>query len=181
MLGSVQPEKVSAMLLELQTWELLSYVVTVFGLPYAIFMYLNDQRREQQNEDEEMYQRLADEYADFSKLLIENADLRLMTGGVPDSSFTPEQRERRTVIFDMLVSLFERAYIIVYEEKMNAQSQRLWATWDDYIRFWCARPDFRAELPALLSGEDPDFGNYIRRVVKEVAPPSSLPAPSLSP
>ncbi|HMN67662.1 MAG TPA: hypothetical protein PKC28_03905 [Bdellovibrionales bacterium] len=150
-------------------WEVASYVVTVVGFPFAIGVFIWERRRERQNEDEEIYQRLSEEYAKFSELLLENADLRLMTGEGRSSSLTPEQSERRTILFDLLLSLFERAYILVYESNMNEQTKRLWASWDDYIRFWCAREDFRELLPELLSGEDPDFDAYIRRVAAEVA------------
>ncbi len=147
----------------LQVWELASYVVTVVGLPYAIVMFALDNYKERQLENEELYQALAEEYAKFGNLMIENADLQLMTGGVPDANLNAEQRERKTVIFDMLVALFERAYILVYEEKMDKQTKRLWATWEDYIKFWCQRDDFKRALPGLLVGEDPDFSGYIRK------------------
>jgi len=151
----------------LEVWELLSYVVTVVALPFGIFVYLWDQRRERQNEEEEIYQRLSDEYADFSKLLLENSDLRLLSAELAGELYTAEQLERKKIIFDILISLFERAYILVYEENMSKQTQRLWASWEDYIRFWCHRHDFRAALPELLSGEDPDFGGYIKRIAGE--------------
>jgi hypothetical protein len=147
----------------LQAWELGSYVVTVIGLPFAIFIFVLENYKERRLENEELYQKLAEEYAKFANLMIQNADLQLMTGGVAEAGLTPEQRERKKIIFDMLVALFERAYILVYEEKMDRQTKRLWATWEDYILFWCRREDFRAALPALLAGEDPDFSGYIRR------------------
>lgn len=50
-------------------WELLSYVVTVVGLPVAIFTFWREQRKERENEDEETYQLLSDAYADFLKLV----------------------------------------------------------------------------------------------------------------
>ena len=61
------------------------------------------------------------------------------------------------MLFEILVSIFERAYILVYEERMGRQSARLWSTWEDYMRAWCRRGDFREVLPQLLEGEDPDF------------------------
>lgn len=149
-------------------WEVASYVVTVVALPLGIGVFIYEQRRERQNEEEEIYQRLSDEYAEFSKLLLENADLGLLTQAPVKRDLSPEDFERRSVLFDILISLFERAFILVYEDKMNDQNKRLWASWDDYIRFWCAREDFRAALPNLLQGEDPDFGNYMHRVLKEV-------------
>jgi hypothetical protein len=147
-----------------QAWEVASYVVTCIGLPGAIVMYAIENYKERKLENEELYQKLAEEYAKFANLLINNADLQLMTGNVPDSQLSPEQKERKKIIFDMLVALFERAYILVYEDKMDKQTKRLWATWEDYIKFWCRRADFCQELPELLVGEDPDFSGYIRKV-----------------
>lgn len=147
----------------LQSWELASYVVTALGLPYAIIAFLHQSYKERLLENEELYQALAEEYAKFAQLLIANADLQLMTGNIPENQLNAEQKERKKIIFDVLVALFERAYILVYEEKMDRQTRRLWATWEDYILFWCQRDDFRKALPALLVGEDPDFSAYIRK------------------
>ena len=146
-----------------QMWETASYIVTVFGFPFAIFMFALENYKERVLENEELYQKLAEEYAKFANLLIQNADLQLMTGAVADNALSPEQKERKKIIFDMLVALFERAYILVYEEHMDRQTKRLWATWEDYILFWCKREDFKKALPELLVGEDPDFTGYIRK------------------
>ena len=37
----------------LEVWELLSYVVTVIGLPLALFTFWQEQRKECENEEEE--------------------------------------------------------------------------------------------------------------------------------
>lgn len=147
----------------LQMWEMASYVVTVVGLPYALIIVMIDNFKERQLENEELYQKLAEEYAKFANLLIQNADLQLTTGHVPEDRLTPEQIERKKIIFDMLVALFERAYILVYEDHMDKQTKRLWATWEDYIKFWCKREDFKKALPELLVGEDPDFTAYMKK------------------
>ncbi len=136
-----------------------SYLVTVIGLPLAIFVFIWEQRRERRNEDEELYQRLADEYADFLKLVLENSDLQLRSRTAV--VLTDEQRERRMVLYELLVSLFERAYILVYDRHMNRQQRRLWQSWEDWIGEWMQREDFRALLPELLRGEDPDFVEHI--------------------
>ncbi len=146
----------------LETWELLSYIVTVVGLPFAIAVFLWEQRKERQVDDEELHQRLAETYADFLKLVLDNADLRLLRNLPDEAKFTEEQKERRYALFGILVSIFERAYVMVYEPGMNRQRRRLWQTWDDYIQEWCARADFRAALPGLLRGEDPEFADYVR-------------------
>lgn len=153
----------------LEKWELASYVVTVLAVPFAIFVFYLEQVHERLNDQEEIYQRLSDEYADFSRLLIQNSDLQLMSRDAERISLSAEQLERKKIVFDILIALFERAFILVYEENMNKQTQRLWASWDDYMRFWCARRDFRDSLPELLTGEDPDFGVYIRKIAGSYA------------
>lgn len=146
-----------------QKWELASYIVTVVALPMAIFVFYWEQRRERQNEEEAIYQKLSDEYAVFLQLLLENADLQLISKEIANDQLTMEQMERKKIIFDILISLFERAFILVYEDKMTKQTARLWASWDDYIQFWFKRKDFKALLPEMLVGEDPDFVAYINK------------------
>jgi hypothetical protein len=151
--------------------EALSYLVTVVGLPFGIWVYLHDQRKERKNEEEEVYVRLSDQYSAFLALVLKNADLQLTTRTTPAQPFTAEQIERRSVLFEILIALFERAYILVYETDMDAQELRLWASWEDYMREWCRRPDFREALPRLLSGEDPDFSAYLQNLATQEAAP----------
>jgi hypothetical protein len=152
----------------LETWELLSYVVTVVGLPFAIAIFIYEQRKERENEEEATWQQLSDAYIDFLEVALANPDLKLRSQ-TSTPALTDEQRERMLVIFDMLISLFERAYLLLYEEGMSEKQRRRWHSWDDYMREWCGREDFSARLPELLRGEDPDFSTYILRVADEEA------------
>lgn len=152
--------------MNLETWELLSYIVTVFGLPAAMFVFIYEQRQERLNEEDEVYQLLSDNYQDFLKIVLENPDLRLF-GSEPTTDLSGEQEERRLIIFSMLISLFERAYLLLYQPPLNRLQQRRWASWEDYISEWCARADFRDALPHLLRGEDPEFISYIQKVVEQ--------------
>jgi hypothetical protein len=151
----------------LEWTELLSYVVTIVGLPLAIYVFLMEQRKERQAEEEAIHQRLSDEYNDFLKLVIDNADLQLLSRESEGArqELSGEQRERKQAIFGILVALFERAYILVYEEDMDKQRRRLWQSWEDYMRDWCKRRDFREALPELLEGEDPDFARHFFRLM----------------
>ena len=152
----------------LQWAEALSYLVTVFGLPLAILVFLYEQRRERRNEQAEIYQRLSDEYTGFLKLVLDNPDLQLLRKGAPDQPLSDEQNERKLAIFNILISLFERAYLLVFEERMDQQTQRLWLSWEDYMREWCLRQDFRDALPELLRGEDEDFRAHIQNIADAV-------------
>ena len=152
----------------MQWLEALSYLVTIIGLPLAIGVFIYDRRRDRQNDEEEIFLRLSDEYADFMRLVIDNADLHLLSPAAK-GELSEEQLERKHALFAILVSLFERAYVLVYEERMSRQQARLWQSWEDYMHEWCARQDFRAALPPLLHGEDPGFVATIRRIAETTA------------
>jgi hypothetical protein len=78
-----------------------------------------------------------------------------------------DKLERRRAIFGVLVSLFERAYVPVYEENMVKQRRRMRRSWDDYMREWVWRADFRDALPAGPEGEDEEFTRYISELLNE--------------
>ena len=156
----------------LQVWELLSYIVTVFGLPLAIIFFLVERRKEQEKDEEEIYLLLSDAYADFLKLVLGNPDLRLLSHAATPN-LSEEQQERMRAILEILISLFERAYLLQYEERMSVSERRRWLSWEDSMREWCRRDDFRSLLPELLRGEDPDFAAHIRRLAAEETAPAA--------
>ena len=147
-------------------WEVASYVVTVVGLPLAIVVFFLDQRRERRNEEDEVYQLLSNAYNDFLRVVIDNPDLRLRSQtATPDLS--AEQQERMLVVFDMLISLLERAYLTAYSDDMDAARRRRWNSWEDFMREWIRRDDFYQRLPELLRGEDPQFADYMRALAQD--------------
>jgi hypothetical protein len=147
-------------------WELASYIVTVIGLPAAIAIFLFEQRKERANEEDEVYQLLSNAYNDFLKVVIDNPDLHLRTKE-PTRDLTPEQRERMLAIFDMLIALFERAYLTAWSPDMTPAQARRWNSWEDFMREWIRRDDFYFRLPELLKGEDPEFADYVRRLAAD--------------
>jgi hypothetical protein len=146
--------------MSLEAWELISYVVTAIGLPGAIVVFLFEKKKERDDREDEIHQNLSDNYQEFLRTALENPDLKLFsTEETP--ALTDEQRERMLIIFSMLISLFERAYILMHERSMSRTQARRWASWEDYMREWCQREDFRLCLPKLLPGEDDEFVAYI--------------------
>src|SRR6201984_2115520 len=140
------------------------YLVETFALPFAILVFVFERRKERIADQEELYQRLSDEYTNFLKLVLDNADLQLLSKQAPIRDLSEEQKERRLALFGVLGALFARGYLLGSEERIDKQTKRLWSSWEDYMREWCQRPDFRKALPQLLEGEDPDFRKHIERI-----------------
>ncbi|WP_293778652.1 hypothetical protein [uncultured Oxalicibacterium sp.] len=153
-------------LFEAAFWEVSSYVVATLGLPFAIFLFLHEQRKERDAEDEAAYQSVQDAYNAFLKIVLDNPDLRLRST-TASMHLSDEQHERMLIIFEMLVALFERAYLVAYQPNLSGAAQKRWHSWDDYMREWCRREDFYLLLPQLLRGEDEEFAAYIRGVAEQ--------------
>lgn len=151
-----------------EVWIFLSYVVTVIGFPLAIAVFLYEKRKERANEEEEVFELLSASYQDFLKLALENPDLRLLSKA-RTRDLTDEQSERMRAIFGLLIALFERAYLLLYDRKLKGKQARRWRSWEDFMQEWCERDDFRAALPELLHGEDPEFAAHLRKLSEPAA------------
>ena len=57
---------------------------------------------------------------------------------------------------------------------MDKQTRRMWQSWEDYMREWVRRSEFRDALPGLLDGEDDEFQAYMRKLAAEPLPASKL-------
>lgn len=150
----------------IENWELASYVVTVVGLPVAVVIFLLQERKQRVNEEIEIQQMLADSYNDFLKLVLRHPDLELL-GPCQTQHLSKEQGERMRAILSILVSLFERVFILVWSPRMSDRDRRYFNSWEDLMREWCRRDDFRALLPELLLGEDEEFARHISRLAAE--------------
>lgn len=75
----------------MQILEMLSMLVTIFGLPLAIFIFVFEQRKARVNEEEEIYQMLSDGYTNFLTLSLDHSDLYLQSQ-TATKDLTAEQR-----------------------------------------------------------------------------------------
>jgi hypothetical protein len=160
----------------LRLWELASYLVTVIGLPLALVAWWREMRTERQNErkeieqrEEETYLRLSEQYTEFLESVLRYPELGLHPRLPPNRDLTADEEARRLLFFEMLIALFERAHILLFEDALDAQGARRWQSWADYMAQWCTREDFRASLPDLLEGEDPAFQRYILALADRTA------------
>ena len=106
---------------------------------------------------------LSDNYQDFLKVALGHPDLGLFSVTAAPA-LNDEQQERQFIIFTMLMSLFERAYLLLHEDVMAPKQARRWNSWEDYMLDWCRKPQFRNALPQLLHGEDPGFVRYMEKL-----------------
>ena len=152
----------------LQTVELINYLVAIVTLPLLIIFFIYEQRRARRNEEQAIYQSLLDQYTNFMIKVMENTDLKLLRDPAGVHELNEEQQERKHALFDILITLFWRAFtLIVY--KNAPEKNEHWTTWEAIIRQWCRRKDFRDTLPDLTEGTDDKFKSYIFEIATQEA------------
>ncbi|MCD8497737.1 MAG: hypothetical protein LRZ85_06425 [Alphaproteobacteria bacterium] len=143
----------------LEWMELLSYVATVIGIPFALITFIAQEHKERQSEQQEIYDQMMEHYARIQDKLFQHPEL-----DEHDNPMTnPEDQRRQKIIYNMLASLFERAFIMLYGED-DPDYKRMWNSWLDYINHWCKKKNFREALPELMEGEDPEFIAFMETV-----------------
>ncbi len=142
-----------------QWMELGSYIATVFGIPFAIVVFIHQERKERRIEQQEIYDKLMAHYTEIQEKLFEFPELDLHN----DPIYDPEDARRQLILYEMVVSLFERSFILLYGEE-DPEYRRMWNSWVDYIKDWLSKPNFQAALPRLMQGEDPDFVAYMAQL-----------------
>jgi hypothetical protein len=150
-------------------WEFASYLVTVLGFPLALFAIWREMRAERRNEqkeieqrEDELYVELSQQYTAFLEAVLEHPELDLMGEAETPPQLTAQQGQQKRIYFEMLIALFERAYILLYEPNLTGDGARRWQSWADYMDWWLKKPDFKAYALANLAGEDPAFAAFVR-------------------
>ena len=152
----------------LQIVELINYLVAIVTLPLLIIFFIYEQRRARHNEEQAIYQSLLDQYTNFMIKVMENTDLKLLRDSPEIQALDEEQQDRRYALFDILITLFWRAFTLIVYKNIPEQKKH-WETWEALIRQWCRRKDFHAALPDLLVGTDDKFKNYMFKIAAQEA------------
>ncbi len=146
---------------------ILGNIALIAGLPFAIAAHILERRKERDDAIFETYVLLDDSYMEFVRLALSTPGLQIWdkqdNAGLSDADL-----HQKWALFEMLTSLFARAYQFgeyLGDSPENARRRR---PWESFMRRWCAREDFAEWLPELVQDEDPDFAAHILAVQASV-------------
>jgi uncharacterized membrane-anchored protein len=152
----------------MEALEMLANIATVLGIPIAIILFVNEKRKERRDREYGTYDALGKEYVDYLRLCMENSELDLYE--VPlekERELSAEQKIRQYAMFEILVSLLERAYLM-YQDQANDIKKSQWSGWDQYVHDYAKRETFRRLWQTQGVGYDLDFIKYINTVIEQV-------------
>jgi hypothetical protein len=154
------------MTVDANTLDILVKIAQLIGIPVGIVVYGLNKRRERLDREYGTYNALDEKYVEYLKLCLDQHDLDV--SDVPKEGMaplTPEQRHRELILFSILMSIMERAYLM-YQDKSDDVRHSQWEGWSAYITDWSRRPNFALAAPALSQQFDQRFYEYLRGVIR---------------
>ena len=132
----------------------------LIGIPVAIVLYALNKRKERRDKDYGTYDTLDDKYIDYLKLCLEYPDLDIVDTPRSVAPLNQDQQHRELVMFSILISIMERAYLM-YQDRSYKVREQQWVGWEAYIEQWGKRDNFRNALRKLATGFDKRFVCYL--------------------
>lgn len=146
--------------------EACSFLVVLLGVPIGVLQYVQAVKREQIDREYGTYNALDEKFIEFQNLCLTHPDLDIFD--VPDKTpgtLTAEQKKKELIAFTILLSIFERAYLM-YHDQATILKQKQWTGWDEYIQDFCNRENFKRAYRESVATYDKDFEQYIRRFIE---------------
>jgi hypothetical protein len=122
----------------------LKTLITIIGAPVAIFIFWSTKLKERREREYATYNTLDDKYNELLKVCFDNPKLgispTMTTTG--NTALTFEEEYQKQIIFEMLFSILERAYLM-HLDKSNSIRSKQWTGWENYIKLWATNADFK--------------------------------------
>ncbi len=167
--------------------DFLEKFITLGVLPATLTLFFRERKKERLAAQYQVYDSLDEHYGEFLKRMMDNPLLPVYP---PDAALslaglTEPEQVKRLAAFELLVSIFERAFLMYRSEDLVEQDKQ-WSGWAACMQSWCTRPGWNA-FYARINGDqfDRDFDRYLRELAAFVpvrgealpAPKAASPAP----
>lgn len=148
-------------------FESISYLITLIGIPFAIFLFFSEKRKERITRELEMYASAHDRYVEYLKLCLERPDLDAFD--LPKNSEETKAcgiKYEKIILFTILVAIMESAFIR-YSRVNTREAKIQWQGWREYISEWLRRPDFRKTWPIISAQFSKTFVDMVNNFAAE--------------
>lgn len=145
-----------------------SYVVTIAGFPLALTLYIREKRKDRWEREQRAFDELDDKYIQFMQLCLEHPEVDVSEVPLEGrESLTCEQLRAEHALFAILISLFERAFVM-FEDQDSDYRERQWGGWEKLIRSYTVRSNFRRVWAEIGSQFDSRFQRFMADLTDRV-------------
>jgi len=153
-------------------------IATLISVLLAVTLFIQGERKEaaenarsatmeRESRVRDAYSALDDRYLDYVKVCLEHPDLDVFdTPLVRSSPPIVEQLRKEKMVLSILLSIMEQAYLM-YCSPNDAFERNQWAAWDNYMKMWAGRANFRAEFAESRTQFDANFALYLDGLIQK--------------
>ena len=146
-----------------QYLEIATFIITIFGVPVGLLIYLKEQRLQREEREYGTYDALDDKYIEIQQLCLDYPHLDIFdTPFEQPKKLTEEQAKQEEAILLIRVALFERAFLMYQREAKKAKMNQ-WEGWKIEIFEWLERDNFKAMWEEHKQYYDKTFVDYFDR------------------
>jgi len=145
--------------------ECMNYAVVILGIPAALFSYRQQRRKDRETKEYEAYDALDQRFVMFQELCLAHPYLDIFD--VKDErpvNLDARQKKEELIAFTILFTIFERAFTM-YRDQKNEFRERQWSGWEEYIKSFCTRQNFRVAWKESGSTFDSGFQDYMKTMI----------------
>ncbi len=148
----------------LEWFELLSYIATVIGIPFAIYVFYKDKVKERKLQEKEALFTSHSLYTDYLKICLDNPELDVYNSSFNKTEYTLNEK-KELIIFEILFAYLETTYLYYKDQSEEIQNKR-WEGWVNYIKDFAEEENFRNAWDLTGGQWDKDFMKVMNEIVK---------------
>jgi len=144
----------------------LSDVAAILGIPIAIILFVNEKRKERRDREYGTYHALDEKWTDFLKLCMQYPEFDLYDLPLGKKvKLTSEQKIRQYAMFEILLSLLERAFLM-YRDQSSRIKKTQWKGWNEYMHDYAGRATFRRLWKLRGKEYEDDFMKHMNTIIE---------------
>lgn len=123
--------------------ETATYIITILGLPLALYIYIDEQKTQRAEREYGTYDALDDKYIELQQLCLQYPKLDIFDSPfISPNKLTEEDEKQEEAILLIRISIFERAFLMYQREAAKAKENQ-WYGWEVDIIEWLERKNFK--------------------------------------
>ncbi|MBA4190378.1 MAG: hypothetical protein C0467_20515 [Planctomycetaceae bacterium] len=162
--------------------QIIYYITLSIAGPLALIEFLKARKADRRANEYKIYDELNGHFFEYQKIALEYYDLDILDVPNNDPSLAfDKKRKQEMVAHAMLFSLFERAFLMFYQQEDQFRL-RQWSGWKHFLNDFIRRGSVRSAWQISRETYDTDFQKFMDAKIAEVeSAVAPLPAPVLPP
>jgi hypothetical protein len=161
-------------------------LIVVIGIPVGLYQYIEGKNKDRADAQWMAYEKMDDRYWTYERLAMDHPLLDVSDAGgsdpglaallKPRDRLTPEERIQERQFMLMLISMYERAFIL-YADKSTDFKTEQWNGWESGLSRWIRKPVFLEAWRAIGGDFDTKFQSHVNGLMATPAGPATAGTP----